>query len=102
MILKDLPVEEIALANMPFYHKIGAQNGNAYIRCGQVKRGGNEPYCYTEEKQCTGHICRVLSPGKTCDKALVIRDDGTVWSIYLSVFKEVSLLYVDGRRPLEL
>lgn len=42
--------------DMPFYHRQGAENGNTYVSFGKVKMGGNEPYCYTEEKQCAGHI----------------------------------------------
>lgn len=94
MKLSELPVEEIGIEDMPFYHKRGAENGNTYVRFGKVKRGSNEPYCYAEEKQCQEHICRVLTPDLVFDKALVIRDDGTVWKVWLSNFQEVHLLKV--------
>lgn len=94
MILHELPIEEINISDMPFYHRYGAKHGNTYIRCGQVKRGGNEPYCFTEEKQCANHICRVLCPEKTFDTATVIRDDGTVWSVWFPAFVEVHLLKI--------
>lgn len=94
MKFAELPVEKMPLEEMPFYHKIGAKNGCTYIKCGKVKRGGNEPYCYTEEKQCAGHICRVLCPEKVIDKCTVIRDDGTVWTCYLSVFETVCRLKI--------
>lgn len=94
MRLSELRVEEISIEEMPFYHKRGAENGKTYVRFGNVKRGGNEPYCYVEEKQCQGHICRVLMPDVVFDRAMVIRDDGTVWSVCLSNFQEVHLLKV--------
>lgn len=80
--------------DMPFYHRQGAENGNTYVSFGKVKMGGNEPYCYTEEKQCAGRICRVLTPEKVMDKALVIRDDGTVWKIQLSNFESWKLVEI--------
>ncbi len=93
MKLSELPIKEICLENMPFYFR-RPNTGNTHIICGPVKRGGNEPYCYAQEKQCADHVCRVLCPDKTFDKALVIRDDGTVWSIWLSNFEEVHLLKI--------
>lgn len=96
MILSELPIEEITLAELPGYWRIGSKYpcGNTYIRCGKVKPGGNEPYCFTEEKQYAGHICRVLYPDNTFDNALVIRDDGTVWKIWLLAFQNVHLLRI--------
>ena len=93
MKLSELPINEIRLEDMPFYFR-RPNTGSTYIMCGPVKRGGNEPYCYAQEKQCSGHVCRVLYPDKTFDKALVIRDDGTVWSVWLSTFQEVHLLKI--------
>lgn len=93
MKLNELQVKEINLTDMPFYFR-RSNTGNTYIMCGSVKIGGNEPYCYTQEKQCAGHICRVLCPAKTFDKSLVIRDDETVWDIWLSNFQEVHLLKI--------
>lgn len=96
--LNNLPVKEIALSDLPNYFRItnipGAARDNTFIQCGSVRRGGNEPYCFTEEKQCSGHVCRVLSPEKVIESALVIRDDGTVWKICLSCFEQVELLKV--------
>lgn len=93
MKLSELPIEEIKLADMPFYFR-RSNTGNTYIVCGPVKRGGNEPYCYVQEKQCAGNVCRVLCPEKAFDNVTVIRDDGTVWSIWLSNFQEVHLLKI--------
>jgi hypothetical protein len=92
MTLATLPIERIALADLPFYFRAGHPMGNVYVHCGQVKRGGNEPYCYAEEKQCAGHVCRVLAPGRVIDRCCVIRDDGTVWQIHLSNFVDVTRL----------
>lgn len=99
MILYELPTEEITFAELPGYWRIGSRfpRGNTYIKCGEVKRGGNEPYCYPEEKQCAGHVCRVLRPERTFGRATVIRDDGTVWQIQLSAFKDVRLLKIGGK-----
>lgn len=96
MKLNELPIEEITMEELPSYWRIGSRfpKGNTYIRCGNVRKGGNEPYCYPEEKRCAGHICRVLRPEKTYDKALVIRDDGTVWTIWLPAFEKVKLLKI--------
>ncbi len=98
MILNELPIEEITLAELPSYWRVGSRypQGNTYIRCGEVKRGGNEPYCFPKEKQCAGRICRVLRPEKTFEQATVIRDDGTVWRIWLPAFKNVSRLEIGG------
>jgi len=88
---------KMRVEDMPFYHRSGAENGNTYISLGSVKKGGNEPYCYTQEKQCAGHICRVLAPEKVTDKALVIREDGTVWDIWLSNFEYWELIEIVTR-----
>lgn len=97
MTLRALPVKEISLEEMPFYFR-RRNTWNVYIKCGNVKRGGNEPYSYPEEKQCAGHVCRVLCPRKTYYEALVIRDDGTVWKINLSAFQEVYRITIKGER----
>lgn len=85
---------KMRVEDMPFYHRRGAENGNTYVSFGKAKRGGNEPYCYTQEKQCAGHICRVLTPEKVIDKAVVIREDGTVWDIWLSNFESWELIEI--------
>ncbi len=86
---------KMRVEDMPFYHRRGAENGNTYVSFGKVKRGGNEPYCYTQEKQCAEHICRVLTPEKVIDKAVVIREDGTVWDIWLSNFESWELIEIE-------
>lgn len=65
--------------------------GNMF-KCGEVKKGGNEPYCYTQEKQCAGHICRRIGQG--IYNVEVIRDDGTVWGIDLRNFETITPLIV--------
>ena len=88
------PDVEVAAKEMPFYFRSEHPTGNTYIWCGEVKRGGNEPYCFTEEKQCANHFCRVLMPENVIENALVIRDDGTVWKIWLPAFVEWNLLNI--------
>ena len=88
----NFPVEKATLDDFPFYHRNGACKGSTYVRFGEVKRGGNEPYCYAQEKQCAGHICRVLSPGCAIDSACVVRDDGTIWTVWFPAFKDIHLL----------
>ncbi len=95
MNFANLPVARIALNDMPFYHQSGARNGCTYIYCGEVKPSGNGRNAYVEERQCSGHICRVLRPEKVVDLCTVIRDDGTVWQIYLSSFLSVTRLTVE-------
>lgn len=95
MKLSDLPIKSIQLSDMPFYHKSGAMNGNTYVQFKEVKIGGNEPYCYVQEKACQNHICRVLRPKTVYDKCTVIRDDGTVWTVHLSNFQEAYLLQIN-------
>lgn len=92
--INDLQTEAVKLENIPFRFRTSAQNGGIFIRCGKVRRGGNEPYCYTKEKCCAGHICRVFGKpheGKYC----VDRDDGTAWSIDLAVFEDIARLIVN-------
>lgn len=98
MVYQSLPVKDMSYKDIPFYHRDLARRGSAsFILCGDVKRGGNEPYCFVEEHQCSGHYCRVLSPDKTYEEALVIRDDGTVWKINLSCFVDVCRInIIDG------
>lgn len=94
-----LPTEQIAVDALPFYFRHNLRFPSLckdLIRLGAVKRGSNEPYCYTEEKKCAGQICRVLMPSKVIDRCTVIRDDGTVWRILLSSFEEVYRLEVTG------
>lgn len=95
--LKDLPVKEIRLEDVPLYLRRAAENGATLIECGAVKRGGNEPYCYTQEKCCSGHICRVIGSfdyNKCREKVEVDRDDGTAWGILLEPFETVTRLTV--------
>lgn len=40
MTFRELPIENIELVDMPFYFR-RKNTGNAYIRCGEVHRGGN-------------------------------------------------------------
>jgi len=93
----ELPIKKMKLSEIPFYHRHGAAMGwNSFIYCGSVKRGGNEPYCYPEEKQVAGHVCRVLgTKEKIFNKATVIRDDGTVWIINFDCFTEIYRIEIE-------
>lgn len=94
---QSMPVQQIPVAELPFYFRNGLRFPSlckSLIRLGAVKRGGNELYCYTEEKQCAGCICRVLMPDRVIDRCTVIREDGTVWGISLSHFEEAYRLEV--------
>lgn len=88
----ELPHKEIKLDALPYSYRVGLRfpkQCKNLVELGEVKRGGNEPYCYTEEKKCAGHICRVLGNIDTkLDEATVVREDGTVWHITLDAFME--------------
>lgn len=95
MTYHELPQEEIKSEDVPFYFQhgtFGPIKSESLIYCGEVKQGWNEPYCFTEEKQCSGHICRVLAPKSVISRCNVIRDDGTVWRIDLNNFLSVTKL----------
>ena len=95
MTFGELPHGSISADEVPFCHRnglFGTVKSESLIYCGTVKPGGNEPYCYTEEKQCAGHICRVLCPKDRSDHAVVVREDGTVWKICFSSFAEICRL----------
>lgn len=98
MTLSTLPTKQIGRTELPSYFRItnwpDAPYYHTFVQLGEVKRGGNEPYCFTEEKACAGHVVRVLVPEKFVTTGLVVRDDGTVWSIYLPAFKEAHRLKV--------
>lgn len=89
----EMSVVEMCVCEMPFYFRSLWATYNTYVKFGAVKHSSN-PYFAPEEKQCAEHICRILCPEKTIDKALVIRDDGTVWSVYLSNFQAVTQIKV--------
>lgn len=95
---QDLPVKKMPLSQLPAVFRLttvpGAWKWNAYIYCGDVKKGGNEPYCFPEEKQCSGHYCKVLAPKDHHYDALVIRDDSTVWKIAFWPFADVYRLEI--------
>jgi len=49
----------------------------------------------TRRKNSVQGICRVLTPEKVIDKAVVIREDGTVWDIWLSNFESWELIEIE-------
>lgn len=98
LVFQDLPIKKIPLSQLPACFRLttapDAWRWNTYIYCGDVKKGGNEPYCFPEEKACSGHYCRILIPEKAFCNALVIRDDDTVWKIAFWPFAEVYRLEI--------
>lgn len=98
LVFQDLPIKKIPLSQLPVAFRLttvpGAWKWNTYIYCGDVKNGGNEPYCFPEEKQCSGHYCKVLNPAKIYRDALVIRDDNTMWKVSFDPFVEVYKLEI--------
>ena len=91
MKLSELKKEPFKWEDMYSYFRLGNSRYCTFIKLSSVKECSN-PYAYIEEEPCQNHICRVLSPEKTYNEALVIRDDGTVWKIRLDCFKDVVLL----------
>lgn len=87
-------VVKMEVKDLPYYHRVGALRGNTYIKLGELKKSGNGNNAYVEERQCEGHICRVLSPETAVNGAMVVREDGTVWKIYLSNFISWDLIEI--------
>lgn len=100
--LMTIPEEIVKVNTMPNYFRHRGLPESiyygVYLRLGEVKKGGNEPYCYTEEKQCAGHIVRVLAPSQFITRGMVERDDGTLWVICLEPFNEVYRVYVEKEK----
>ena len=75
-------------ARAPFTRRVE----EGFFRFGEVKPGGN-PYAFTEERNCAGHICRKIGNG--IYNIHVIRDDGTVWKVNLEYFESVTPLAIN-------
>lgn len=93
----SLPIKPLPLSNLPFYHRHDVWSTlqcKSFVQFGAVKRGGNEPYCYAEEKQCAWHVCRALGAKSYNNEVLVVRDDGTVWKVCLDAFEEAHRLEI--------
>lgn len=82
---------ELSFNKLPIFHQIGAKHGHTYIKLGEIKKSYN-PNAFTEERRCQNKICRLLTPEKVIDKALLIDDNGYLWSVYLSNFKEITFI----------
>ena len=93
----DIEKAEMTLEQIPLYHKRAAQNGKALIILGDVKKSNAD---FLQEKECAGHICRVIAPEKTFDEATVIREDGLVFTICLKAFESVKEIKIKDRRIL--
>lgn len=83
--------------DLPSYLRLAYPNktkgGQAY-KFGNVKSCSN-PYAYTEEKQMSGHYGICLKLSLTGNKSTFIRDDGTVWMIYMDLFENVENIIVE-------
>ena len=88
MKFKDLP------NYIRFAYPYKATHGFCY-KFVKVKYSGN-PYAYTEEKQMEGHFGVALKTSLTGNKSLFVRDDGTVWSIYLDNFETVENIIIES------
>lgn len=69
------------------------KDGFAY-KFGNVKPCSN-PYAFTEEKQMSGHYGICLKLSLIGNKSTFIRDDGTVWMIYMDAFETVENILVE-------
>lgn len=91
--LETVEVDEMQYARfftLYTYHP-GCVSQNTFFKLGGVLPTTN-PYAYTEERQCSGHIVRKI--GKGISNIHVIRDDGTVWNINLDNFESVTPMEV--------
>lgn len=88
---------EMSMEEIPLFHKRAAQAGKTLIVLENMKKSNAD---FLQEKECAGHICRVISPEKTFDKATVIREDGLVFTICLKAFESVKEIKIKDRRIL--
>ena len=83
---------------LPNYIRLGYPNKSMHGCCykfGNVKDSPN-PYAFTEEKQMQGHFGIALKISLTGGKSLFVRDDGTVWSVYLDNFVTVEKIIIES------
>lgn len=94
-----MKLEEIkyVIPDLPSYFRLTniheAPLCNTFVLFGNAKHNTNLGFA-VEERQCANRVCRILSPEKTIDKALVIRDDGSVWQVRISNFDSVKRIIV--------
>ena len=93
----DTEKVEMSLEEIPIFHRKSAQIGKTLIILGNLKKSNAD---FLQEKECAGHICRVISPEKTFDEATVIREDGLVFTICLKAFESVKEIKIKNRRIL--
>lgn len=87
----DISIIEMKLEEIPKFHRVAAVNRRTHILLGNVKESMAE---FSQEKQCAGHICRVIAPEKTIDEAMVVREDGLVFNVWLKAFESVALIKI--------
>lgn len=92
-IYMDFPFDDLP----PYFRLVEPKSNrhpvffNTYAYFGDIISSSN-PYFAPEERQISKHICRILAPESVVDKALVIRDDGTVWKIRMRNFQKIEIL----------
>jgi hypothetical protein len=89
---------KMKFSELPFFIRNSypnkAMDGQVY-KFGEVQHSSN-PYAYPEEKQMSGHFGVALRLGLTqYSKSTFVRDDGTVWQIFFTNFKEYEKVEVE-------
>ena len=81
------------LKDFPLYFRNAAKNGKQFILFGEIKETNN-PYAMIQDRKCQNSLCKVLVENlEAVNKMLVVKQDGTVWTVYKSNFKEYH--YID-------
>lgn len=87
---------EMKFDELPSYLRLCYPNktkaGYGY-RFGNVKPCSN-PYAHPEEKQMAGHYGVCLRLSLIGNSSTFVRDDGTVWQVYMDVFETVERIIV--------
>lgn len=83
--------------DLPSYVKLCYPNkakGGEVYKFGNVKPSGN-PYAYTQEKQMVDHYGVCLRLSLIGNSSTFVRDDGTVWQVYMDVFETIEHITVE-------
>ena len=82
---------------LPNYIRFAYPNkskGGYCYKFGIVKDCSN-PYAFTEEKQMQGHFGIALKISLVGERCIFVRDDGTVWKVYLDNFVTVEKIIIE-------
>ncbi len=83
---------------LPYYIRLAYPNKSMDGCCykfGNVKDCSN-PYAFIEEKQMQGHFGIALKISLVGNSSTFVRDDGTVWIIYLDNFVTVEKIIIES------